>query len=276
MENFFRSKRFKILITVIAVLFGIMLYGASSDGVASIPEKMLSYLTWPFQQISSAATGATTGFFDKYLHVDDTIAERDALQQEVNDLRSQLIDDTQLQQENESLRTMLGIAQEHQDYTFLNASIIGWDQKSTFTINKGENHGVAVNDAIITDAGLVGIVSKVSSTTATVKTLYSTAIDVGAKELNSGKIGVVTGDLNLAEDGYCRMQYLESEVSIGDTIVTSGSGGILPSGLAIGRVVDVQLERNSPTYYATIEPFNDIEELTQVFVITSFAGQDQG
>lgn len=45
MENFFRSKRFKILITVIAVLFGIMLYGASSDGIASIPEKLLSYIT---------------------------------------------------------------------------------------------------------------------------------------------------------------------------------------------------------------------------------------
>ena len=276
MENFFRSKRFKILITVIAVLFGIMLYGASSDGIASIPEKLLSYITWPFQQISSAATGATNGFFDKYLNVDQTIAERDALQQEVNDLRQQIIDNTELEQENECRRAMLGIAEEHEDYTFLSASISGWDQSSSFTSSEGENQGVAVNDAIITDAGLVGIVSKVSSTTATVKTLYSTAIDVGAKELNSGKIGVVTGDLNLAEDGYCLMRYLESEVSIGDTIVTSGSGGILPSGLAIGRVVDVQLERNSPTYYATIEPFNDIEELTQVFVITSFAGQDQG
>ena len=165
MENFFRSKRFKILITVIAVLFGIMLYGASSDGIASIPEKLLSYITWPFQQISSAATGATNGFLDKYLNVDQTIAERDALQQEVNDLRQQIIDNTELAQENESLRTMLGIAEEHEDYTFVNASIIGWDQNSTFTINKGENQGVAVNDAIITDAGLVGVVSKVSSTT---------------------------------------------------------------------------------------------------------------
>ncbi len=275
MENFFRSKRFKILITVIAVLFGMMLYSASSDGIASMPEKLLSYITWPFQQISSAATGATTGFLDKYLNVDETIAERDALQEEVNELRSQLIDSTELEQENESLRSILGIAEEHEDYTFLNATIISWDQSTTFTINKGENQGVSVNDAIITDAGLVGIVSKVSSTTATVKTLYSTAINVGAKELSSGRIGVVTGDLTLTEDGYCLMQYLESEISIGDTIVTSGSGGILPSGLAIGRVVDVQLERNSPTYYAVIEPYNDIEELTQVFVITSFSSEAQ-
>ncbi len=276
MENFFRSKRFKILITVIAVLFGIMLYGASSDGIASMPEKLFSYLTWPFQQISSAATGATTGFFDKYLNVDQTIAERDALQQEVNDLR---------QPDHRQHRTGTGkrIPAHHaghrrgarglhlpqRQHHRLGPEFYLYHQQRRKPRRGGErrhHHRRRFG----------GVVSKVSSTTATVKTLYSTAIDVGAKELNSGKIGVVTGDLNLAEDGYCLMRYLESEVSIGDTIVTSGSGGILPSGLAIGRVVDVQLERNSPTYYATIEPFNDIEELTQVFVITSFAGQDQG
>lgn len=273
MDSFFKSIRFKILVTIIAVLFGFMLYSASTDGIANMPEKLLSYITVPVQKVTSSISSALGGVFDKFADMDKTYEENQKLQEEINTLRESLVDYENTKKDKEHLETIVGIISEHHDYTVDSASIIQRDGYESFTIDKGSLDNVSVLDPIITASGLVGLVDEVGPRYAVVKTILSPQIDVGAYEAASASLGIVTGEYSLAERGLCKMEYLEKELKVGDIIVTSGSSGVFPKDLQIGTVVSVNQQSHGASYYAEIKPTNDITKLTQVFVMTSFDGQ---
>ena len=56
---------------------------------------------------------------------------------------------------------------------------------------------------------------------------------------------------------------------------TSGAGGVFPNGLIIGEIIAVKIDDVSAGYYAEVKPFAQFNEITDVFVITSFIGQGE-
>ncbi|MBQ5902576.1 MAG: rod shape-determining protein MreC, partial [Clostridia bacterium] len=62
-------------------------------------------------------------------------------------------------------------------------------------------------------------------------------------------------------------------VAIGDSIVTSGGGGIFPEGLMVGTVNTMGQDKGDIMYYAVIDTAVNFEKLRNVMVITSFEGQ---
>ena len=62
-------------------------------------------------------------------------------------------------------------------------------------------------------------------------------------------------------------------VAIGDSIVTSGGGGIFPEGLMVGTVNTMGQDVGDIMYYAVIDPAVNFEKLRNVMVITAFEGQ---
>ena len=64
-------------------------------------------------------------------------------------------------------------------------------------------------------------------------------------------------------------------MTVGDTIVTSGVGGMMPRGLVIGEVESVENEVSGLSLYAVIKPAADIRETKSVVVIKDFAGKDE-
>ena len=70
------------------------------------------------------------------------------------------------------LRELLKIADDHEDYRFLSGDIIAWDSSnwsSSFTINKGEEKGVAVGMCAVTEFGqVIGLVTEAGTNWATV------------------------------------------------------------------------------------------------------------
>ncbi len=86
-------------------------------------------------------------------------------------------------------------------------------------------------------------------------------------------IGVLEGDFALAAEGNCKVSYLENNVQLnsGDSVITSGIGGIFPAGLMIGNVQEIKPETHGISQYAVIEPTVDIGALKNVLIITDFA-----
>ena len=80
------------------------------------------------------------------------------------------------------------------------------------------------------------------------------------------------GDLSLMQQGRLKLSYLSDESGLvnGDLLLTSGLGGYYPSGLGIGSVEEVHTDDNGLTKYAVIAPLVDMNQLTEVFVITHF------
>jgi rod shape-determining protein MreC len=276
--EFFKSKKFKIIIAIIAILFGMMLYSASTDGVSNIPRNLLTMITTPIQKGAAYVADATGRFFDKFLNATNISKENELLKEEISELRQQLIDYEKLKDENEQLKQIAGIKEEYPDFDMTTAFVISRDPSDrygSFIIDKGTLHGVAVNDPVITNNGLVGIVTEVSQINARVQTILSPEIDVSAYEIKTKELGVVSGEIKLAQEGQCKMSILSEETNIqkGDMIVTAGASGKFPEGLPIGRVDEILTESHGFTVYATLTPIEPIDKVVTVYVIRDFLGQ---
>ncbi len=62
----------------------------------------------------------------------------------------------------------------------------------------------------------------------------------------------------------------ESEVSIGELVLTSGLGGSYPAGIPVGQVISVRKRDFELFQQAVIQPSVDFDELVLVLVITNF------
>ena len=104
------------------------------------------------------------------------------------------------------------------------------------------------------------------------RTLIESSTSIGACIERTGELGLVEGNFSLAADGICRITYLaaDSDVRVGDRVVTSGTGGIYPRDLVIGYVTEVIPDEYSRTLTATIRPAATLTDLDRVMIITSY------
>ncbi|MEG1996289.1 MAG: rod shape-determining protein MreC [Oscillospiraceae bacterium] len=278
MNDFLKSKSFKILIVIIALLFGMMLFAASSGGVANIPKNLLSIVAMPFQKASTVVANSIGDFFSPYIDAKKTASSNAQLEEEVVKLREQLIDYEKTKDENEQLKKIAGIKEIYPDFSVEPAVIISRDPNDrygSFIIDKGSLNGVSPKDPIITDAGIVGIVSEVGAISSRVKTILSPEIEVSVMEMATKELGIVAGDLTLAQDGITKMSILSQETKIvkDNIIITAGSGGIFPKGVPIGTVKEVKTQSHGVTMLALITPVSDVKNLKTCYIVTDFLGQ---
>jgi len=278
-RDFFNSIRFKILVAVLALLTGVILYAASTGGLAILPERIVSYVLVPMQKASTAVSNAVGDFFSPFINAKKNENENIRLREEIDKLRKDLVDYEETKTENERLTEILDFKKLHKDTELIDAGIIARDvsdQFGAFTIDVGSAHGVSRYDPVITGSGLVGYIDFVGPTYAKVVTILSPQINVGAFEIKKKETGNITGTVELAEQGLTKLELIpkDNKLQVGDIIVTAGSSGLYPKNVVIGTVESLGLEESGITMYAIIKPANDIDEIKHVFVLTSFLGQD--
>ena len=276
MKDFFSTVKFKILMGVLVLLAGVMTYAAANGRLTAAPQELLGAAAVPLQRISSAVSNAIEGFVDKYIRIDSIMEENEQLQEENAELRAQLVDYELIKRENEQLREAWGIKEEFPDRQIVNAKVIGrdaLDKYCGFTIDKGSRHGIEVKDCVITASGIVGRVIEVGPNYAKVATILDPSVSVGCMVSRTGDIGLVGGDTALSLEGQCAMTLLPRDTlaTAGDEVITTGEGGVFPKQLAVGTVVEVRLEESGKSMVAIIEPYEDIEKVTSVMVITEFS-----
>lgn len=278
MLEFFKTHKFKIIALIVALLFGMMLYSASSDGLANIPRNLLEMVTTPFQYVGSRISSGVSGFIDNIVHYGDVLEENERLKAENAELNQKIIDYEKIKDENEQYKTSYGIKEIYPDFEITSAFVISRDpadRYGSFMIDRGSLHGVDIYDPVITPNGLVGIVTRVGPISARVRTVLSPDSSVGAIEIDSKELGILSGDITLAENGQAKFEILAEETTIekGDMIITAGASGVYPYGLAIGKVDEVKTESHGVTKYAVISIIEDIDDISTVQVITDFMGQ---
>ena len=138
-------------------------------------------------------------------------------------------------------------------------------------INKGSNDGIRVDNNVIAGKGLVGIVTEVGPGWATVRSIIDDSSSVSAMTVSTSDNCVITGDLELIDEGKLRFEQLydqENKVTAGERIVTSNISEKYVEGLFIGYVNDVEQDSNNLTKTGTIVTPVDFQHLKDVFVIT--------
>jgi rod shape-determining protein MreC len=129
----------------------------------------------------------------------------------------------------------------------------------TFVIDRGSVNGVAVGDPVVGDAGLVGRVVQVTSTTSTVLMLTDPSSTVGVRIPKSGQVGAAVGQgtgrslaINLVVPG--------THIRRGAVLVTSGlQGELFPPGLPVARVTQVS------------NPSGDLQESIRAVPLVNYA-----
>ncbi len=278
MREFFKSLRFKIILAVVAVILGGMLYAASTGGLATLPEQLLSYVVYPVQRAAAAVSDGISEFLSVFLDARDNYEENILLKEEITKLQQQLVDYEETKTENERLKQITGLKELNDDFEFQPAGVISRDPDDrfgAFTIDIGSLHGISVRDPVVTGAGLIGYISKVGPTYAQVTTILSPDCNVGAMEIRTKDTGNITGTVEFSAGGFTKLELLPNDTGVqeGDIIVTAGTSGLFPKNLVVGTVEEVALEQSGITCYAVIRPVTEISEVKDVFVLTDFLGK---
>ena len=258
--------------SITGALVLIALLSLLTGGRTSFIQNGVSAVSRPVEIGIRNLVGTLERMYD-HMHNYDTLEARyEALLDRVAAYERLAHEAQEVRDENLRLRELLDLPNSLQNVRYIDAHILSWDASnwtSAFTIDRGEDFGIAVGDPIVTERQeLVGRVSEVGRSWATVQTILDPAIRVGG-QMGSGVSAMAEGNFALMQDGLLRLRYIPSgEIPLlNDTITTSGLGGVIPNGLIIGNVERVSLEGTGVTYYALLRPSADIHRLVQVFVV---------
>lgn len=284
MHKFFHTKQSRVLVVVLFLLASLSLYtGVAGPGAVG---DLLSTAVMPMQRVFSLVTGrAQDGISNALKSKEELQKEVDGLKEQVNALNQKQTDYYAALQQNEQYKKFLGLKNDNPDYQLLAATVVERDPNSLFgglTIDQGSVAGVTEDSPVITDAGLVGWVSEVYATKSTVTTILDAHTKFGVRDTANRETGVMATDLQLADRGLVRMEYLNAgtKVQKGDQIVTSGIavesgfGGLFPGGLLVGTVTEVKNSTDDVSLYAEVKPYVSPADVRDVMVITDFEGRD--
>ena len=275
MKQFLKSYTFKVFVTVLAVLLCGSLIAALSTEKQSPFSMAVNFV---FTPLNRAAGKAAEGMRGWRLHFKSSAyyaAEVESLQKQLAESREKVVDYEQLRQKLELYEKFLEIKEEHPDYKFQPASNISSDASDlygTMTLNRGLLHDVHVNDPVIFEKYLVGVVTAVAPTQCTVSTLLNPSVFVSAYEIRTREAGYVETTASMAKNGLVRLAGATrtTSMSTGGIVCTSGTGGIYPKDLLIGEITEITDADENISSYAIIQPYVDFDNLIDVFIITNF------
>lgn len=279
MIRFLKSSAFKIFAVIAAALLAGSVFAVASRSGSSPFTKVTSVVFGPLSRLSSYVASELSHLPVSFRSSSDLAKEVEDLQKKVDSLTEQLVDYEEIKHKNDFYQEFLEIKEEHADYVFAEAAIIGRDAANhmgSFTLNKGTASGISVNDPVIYGKYLVGVVASVTPTRCTVNTILNPEVNVSAYEIRTRDLGFVTSTVALAEEGNCHMPGLSASTAVtaGGIVCTSGVGGIFPRDLIIGTVTDIVDTTVDISASAIIAPGVDFDEITDVCVITEFDGQN--
>ena len=277
MRFFFRSRQFKIILSVFLCLVAISIIFTIIGGKISPQADILGTITAPFRAAATFVSESITDISDALSNNNETELRNVELENEVNELREKLADYEAVTAENEFYKNYLEIKENNPDFKMIKANLISKDVSDPykgFVINQGTLQGVNKYDPVITDAGLVGFVSQAGLTTSKVTTILSPDITLGAMDNRTEDSGVLSGSIETAEKNYTKFFNLSRScnIAVGDYVVTSGEG-IFPKGILIGTIESVESDEYNTSIFAEVQPFVQLDEIRGVMVITDFEGQ---
>lgn len=180
-----------------------------------------------------------------------------------------------LESENVRLRELLHIPALDDAITLVSTEVIARTLNlfaATLTVDCGSEDGVSIGNLVLNPEGMVGYITFCSEKYAEITTVADADFSVGAMLQRAREVGVLQGDITLVDDGVLQLSLLptDADVQIGDVVETTGTGGTVPKGVAIGTVQSVALSPDGMTKTALVVPLVDVASAGYVYVVTAY------
>lgn len=261
----------KLLLALIAVLLAFALFtngkGSTIKSIVYDPLVMLKYsvLDYPIETLQN--------FISDFNDLWQVKQENDALRQQLaeSDQLSAMIEN--LQRENAELKELLGTDVAAQ-YEKVNARIISRNPEvynNQITINVGSADNVALDNAVVSAYGLVGKITEVNEHTSRVRLLTSQdQLSMVSVQIHVSDTEVVNGYLeqyDLEKGAFIVRLYMNTDqIKIDQNVTTSGAGGVFPSGILVGSVMQIEEMRNENGRIVYVTPAADFSSFEYVSV----------
>jgi rod shape-determining protein MreC len=265
----FLKKYLYPLLTGIGILAALLFFSLNvpHNREANVLERTVLSGLSPLLQPVSRVSSFVEDFWDSYIRLVDTHNENQRLQEDIRNLNLRIQEGNEALLANKRLERLLDMKSSVKAPTIA-ATIIGEDATSwfrTLIINRGTSSGIREGMAVISADGIVGQTAKVSLSTSRVLLLTDHASGISATIQRSRARGVVKGKGEML----CALEFTtrEEDVKVGDTVITSGIGGIFTKGLQIGEVTMVKRGEYGIFQTVSIRPAVNLPHLEEVLVV---------
>ena len=269
MERDRKSGIIGVIVTIIILIILVVVTNTNSenasfiDGIANtIVVPIENGLTYLKNKISN-----NNNFFE---NIEQLKAENEQLKQENSELEQNLRE--VIKNENDQLKQQLNLSEKYAQYTTVPGTIISRDisnYSKTLVINIGSDNGIKENMTVIADEGLVGYVVSVTSNTAKIQTIVDSASATSCLTSSTRDNMICKGTVENSSTLRASNIATEANIIQGDSIETSGLGGIYIKGIHVGKIKKVEKGTNKTDSYAIIETAVDFDKLETVLVVTN-------
>lgn len=273
MPRFLRKRPLTIIVIVSILLIALAIFTSQGRQGMTFIEEAVGEVISPVQRVMYSCATFVHNYISDIKERHKLKQNYDSLTEKVAHLEKELLRMNELEKQNQRLKKLLDFATEREELVVTGARVTGKNPGNwfnVFIINKGKNHNVSVNMAVITEQGLIGRIIEVGPNWSKVRAVVDGQSSISGIVERTRDNGMVKGNNVFGfEDGMCRMVYipLDSEITEGDKVITSGLGDILPKGIYIGEVKEVVREKRDLFKTAIIKPGVDFRRLEEVLVV---------
>ena len=263
-----------VFVAVVVSLFLVIFLAARGQLNPILTNSTVITALAPFQRAISWAGDKINGATTTVWEIATVYYQNKELKEEVFALRQQNLQAAEYVAENIRLQEMLNYKHAAVQFDLIPAKVIGRESStwtSVISINRGSSDGIKPNMPVVTEKGLVGVITDVSPVASRVQLLLDSRFSVGTlvQRPESRVAGIVQGNPSDAMLPQMINIPRNSDIIVGDTIVTSGFGGVFPKGLMVGSVATVKNDSGGLLEIAYINTAVDFQKLEDVMIITA-------
>jgi rod shape-determining protein MreC len=221
----------------------------------------------PVQKILGLPVSLARHGFSRYVDLVDLHEENERLARRIAELEEENLQYREALVESGHLQRIVEMRGEFET-PMRPAQVVGQDVSPWFRsllLDRGRSRGVRSGMPVVTDRGVVGLVTATTGHAARAMLLLDRESAIDAVVQRSRARGIVRGT------GTQELEFVfvvrGDDVQVGDEVITSGVGGAYPKGLRIGTVRRVEADEEQLLHTARVEPAVDFGRLEQVFVM---------
>lgn len=260
-----------VVITII-ILIILVVFTNTDSGKISIIENIASNVVMPIENGLTYLKNKLNNNDKFFENIDLLKTENDSLKQKNNELEQKLREFEIIKNENEQLKQQLNLAEKYKNFKTVPGTIISRDisnYSKTLVINVGSENGIKEKMTVIAAEGLVGYVISTTDRTAKIQTITDSASATSCLASSTRDTMICKGTIENKPQLSASNIATDARIIQGDSVETSGLGGIYVKGIHVGKIKKVNAGSNKTDSYATIETAVDFEKLETVLVITN-------
>ena len=266
-ELLIRYKRF--LITALFLVTAFLTYALNlrNKEHANPLERSVMTVTAPLAGSTAALDRFVNGLWSDYIDLLEVRRENIVLRKSVKRLNERVVANNEALVANARLKALLDL-KGTLDAPSLAVSVIGEDSSAwfkTLVVDRGSSDGLAEGMPVLAAGGAVGRLVKVAPHSSRVLLLTDHASAIAALVQRSRARGVVRG----MGSGRCTMEFTvkDEDVKVGDSVVSSGVGGVFPKGVPICEVTMVKKGEYGIFQTIEVRPMVDLGKLEEMLVL---------